>query len=243
MPDYNCPRCGYTTGRKSHILRHINRKIPCQGIIEDIEVGNLGNVIIKKAKKKAKIHRQNQKKKKDLIKENKELKEENERLRNQTIQTQNIQTQNNNTHNNTQNITINITPWRDPNCEYLKDKDYVHCINRMIMSVPTLIKKIHFNPEHPENHNIYISNIRNNLAMSYDGKKWNTCNQDKLIKNLIKDNEYILEEWLENGEDKFPKEMEKFEKYIIHKEDDTVIDDIKEEIKLLLYNNRTMVKN
>ena len=46
---------------------------------------------------------------------------------------------------------------------------------------------------------------------------------------------------MENGEDKYPKQMDKFEKYLKLKEDDKVVNDIKEEIKHLLYNNRNMI--
>ena len=69
------------------------------------------------------------------------------------------------------------------------------------LCIPHLIKKIHFNPAKPENHNIYISNIKNNYVMLYDGIKWNLRNRDETIINLIDDKESIveqkLEEWVE----------------------------------------------
>ena len=49
------------------------------------------------------------------------------------------------------------------------------------MCIPSLIKKIHFNPRKPENHNIYISNIKNKYIMVYDGDKWNLSNQNETI--------------------------------------------------------------
>ena len=48
-----------------------------------------------------------------------------------------------------------------------------------------MIEKIHFNPKKPENHNVYISNIKNKYAMVYDGNKWNLKNQDETIGDLI----------------------------------------------------------
>jgi hypothetical protein len=79
MPDYNCPRCGYNTYKKSRILRHINRKIPCKPKLEDVNVKEISNEIINSSvllKKKDLI-----KGNKELIKENKELKEENKELK------------------------------------------------------------------------------------------------------------------------------------------------------------------
>jgi hypothetical protein len=175
-------------------------------------------------------------KKQKLEEEIKLLKEENERLRKES------KTTINNDNRVINVVNININPSNDPNTEFLTDKDYVQCINRMIMSVPNLIKKIHFNPKHPENHNIYISNIRNKMAMTYDGNQWNLNNQENTINKLITDHEYMLEEWLDNGEDRYPKAMDKFKKYLKLKDEDGVKDTVKEEIKLLLYNNRNMIK-
>ena len=41
---------------------------------------------------------------------------------------------------------------------------------------------------------------------------------------------------------KYPAIMKKFERYIDKKENDVVIDKIKEEIKLMLFNNRNIIK-
>ena len=42
-----------------------------------------------------------------------------------------------------------------------------------------LTEAIHFNPDHPEFHNVYIPNINNSYAMIYDGKDW------KLVQKMI----------------------------------------------------------
>ena len=51
-----------------------------------------------------------------------------------------------------------------------------------------------------------------------------------------------MEEWIENGKD-FPDIMRKFNRYLEKKEQDEVINKIKNEIKLILYNNREVVSN
>ena len=50
-----------------------------------------------------------------------------------------------------------------------------------------------------------------------------------------------LEEWIENGNN-FPEIMKKFNRYLEKKEHDVVLNKIKEEIKLILYNNRSLIK-
>ena len=67
-------------------------------------------------------------------------------------------------------------------------------VNRSNMCIPNLIKKIHFDPKRPENHNIYISNIKNKYVMIYDRDKWILHNQDETIDDLIDTNEFVLEQ-------------------------------------------------
>jgi hypothetical protein len=235
---YVCPRCGYKTNNITNIKSHLNRKRVCKPKLKNINLDDQILYILEGVKVPKEFEHRSYKNK-ILKEENERLREENERLKNKpTTVINNV----NNVNNDNRVVNVNITlPHRDSNYEFLTDKDYIHCINRMIMSVPNLIRRIHFNPAHPENHNICIKNLRNKLVMEYDGKQWNICGEDKAIDKLITDHEYILEEWLENGEDKYPKQMDKFEKYLKLKEDDKVVNDIKEEIKHLLYNNRNMI--
>ena len=235
MVQYNCPRCFYSTDRKSSIEKHINRLKLCKLRGEDLNPKDFRDDILKNNNKiKGRINN-NKYENNDLEEENRQLRKENRELkmRGKTI---------NNTTNNTVNINITL-PFDKTNYDFLTEKDFNQCINRMIMSVPNLIKKIHFNPEHPENHNIYISNRNKNKLLQYDGKHWNVVNHKETIDKLINEHEYILEEWLESGEDKFPRAMQKFKKYVsIKKKDDEVDNKIKDEINMMLYNNRKMIK-
>ena len=148
----------------------------------------------------------------------------------------------------TQNIqnNIKILAYKNTDLSHLTDKDYLFCLNRSNMCIPNLIKRIHFDPRKPENNNVYISNIKNKYIMTYDGDKWNLSNQNETIDDLIDTNEVVLEqkleEWIENGKD-YPEIMKKFNRYLEKKEKDDVINKIKDEIKLLLYNNRKVVND
>jgi hypothetical protein len=149
------------------------------------------------------------------------------------------------TQNNIQN-NIKILAYKNTDLSHLTDRDYLQCLNRSNMVIPNLIKRIHFDPKKPENHNIYISNIRKKYIMVYDGIKWILHNQNEAIDNLIDTNEIVieqkLEEWIENGKD-YPDIMRKFNRYLEKKEQDEVINKIKNEIKLILYNNREVINN
>ena len=110
-------------------------------------------------------------------------------------------------------------------------------------SVPTLIEKTHFDPLRPENKNIYISNIKQNFIMVYNGHKWILNNKDEKLDELYENSSNILEDKIENWEAnkyKYDKvAVEKFYKFLDNKDKDNVKNEIKDEIKLILYNNKT----
>ena len=80
--------------------------------------------------------------------------------------------------------------------------------------------------------------------MIYMNNKWKVKNRDETILRMIDDKQILLEkkiqEWVEGGI-QYPKLMAKFSRYIEKREESDVINAIKEEIKLLLYNSRNMV--
>ena len=151
------------------------------------------------------------------------------------------------TNNNIGTINNNniLLSHHDTSIDHLTDRDYMGCINRVINCIPQLIEKVHFDPKIPQNHNIYISNIKNGYALVYNGSKWMLTDRNRAITDLIYDGERMvydkLDEWSEQGNKIHPIAMEKFNRYLDKKEDDQILNDIKNSIKLTLFNNRDMV--
>ena len=52
--------------------------------------------------------------------------------------------------------TIIVNNFGNENLEYLTDKNYHNFLNLPTNGIPKMIEYIHFNPKHPENHNIRI---------------------------------------------------------------------------------------
>ena len=150
------------------------------------------------------------------------------------------------TNNNITNIQNNfkLLNYKETDISHLTENDYVRCLEHYNFCVPHLIRKIHFNPKKPENHNIYISNLKNSYVMVYMNNKWKVKNRDETISRMIDDKQVMLEkkiqEWVESGI-QYPKVMAKFSRYIEKREQNDVINAIKEDIKLMLYNNRNMI--
>jgi hypothetical protein len=143
-----------------------------------------------------------------------------------------------NTTNNIQNIQL--LAYKDTDISHLTDKDYSYCLNRTNHCVKHLIEKVHFNPAKPENMNIHISNMKDKYIMIYDGSQWNIADRRRELDNLYEEKEMMLEDWLESNPDKVLRD--KFMKYLNNKEDDECLNQIKEEIKMMLYNKQTLYK-
>jgi hypothetical protein len=143
-----------------------------------------------------------------------------------------------NTTNNIQNIQL--LPYRDTDTSHLTEKDYRECFNHRNHCVKHMIEKVHFNPSKPENMNIHISNMKDKYIMIYDGFQWNIADRKREIDYLYDEKEMMLEEWLESNPDKVLRD--KFMKYLNNKEDDECVNQIKEEIKMMLYNKQSVYK-
>ena len=145
-----------------------------------------------------------------------------------------------NIQNNIKLLAYNKTDISD-----LTEKDFIRCFNHNNMCVPHLLKRIHFNRKKPENHNVFLSNLKSGYIMLYDGKQWNTYNRDEVIDDMFDEKHDILEqkyeEWVDVGKD-YPIIYYKFRRYLEKMNNDVVMKKIKDEMKLVLYNNRNIVK-
>jgi hypothetical protein len=160
--------------------------------------------------------------------------------------TQTIMGNNNTTTtNNTNNITVNILPYEQTDISHLTDRDYQRAFNRASMCVPQILEKIHFDPEQPQNHNVYISSMNNKYIKLHDGERWNLRDREETLEDLFADAEYMLENkletWQEDEDPKSERATKKFEIYLKVKETETLYNKIKQELKLLLFNNRSLI--
>ena len=142
---------------------------------------------------------------------------------------------NNNTINN-----ITLLAYRNTDVSHLTTEDYMGFYKRVNHCVKQMIEKIHFNPEKPENMNIYISNMKDKYMTIYDGQNWNLANKNIEMSRLYEEKEQMLEEWLESNPN--PLLKEKFTRYLSNKESDECFQHIMEEIKLMMYNKAGLVR-
>jgi hypothetical protein len=99
---------------------------------------------------------------------------------------------------------------------------------------------IHFNPKYPEFHNVYISSMKNKYAMMYDGDDWNLIKKNVLIDKIYSKNKNYIEENLDDFYNSLSKSQKNALRRWIDIDDDVDnrIKEIKDSIKMLLYNKR-----
>jgi ElaB/YqjD/DUF883 family membrane-anchored ribosome-binding protein len=224
-PEFSCKYCGQVYKHKSSIYKHI--KYNCtQNKDEDLkELVRLLNLQLDQKEQEMEMQR------KQIECQTKQI----DKLMNKLEIHGSF-----NTTNNIQN-NIQLLAYKDTDLSHLTEKDYMFCIKKVNFCVKNLIEKIHFNPDKPENMNIYISNLKDKYLMMYENGNWNIKHKSELD-SLYQEKEMLLEEWINEEQDKYPELKEKFIKYLNNKENDETLNMIKEEIKIMMYNNKKVLK-
>lgn len=232
MSNFKCSKCGYNSDRKSNVKTHIDRlcknseilvvvsEIKCEYCEKQLTLKSNYNRHLKICKVK----------KAGLEEEVKILKEKlviAEALANKpTIGTQNNQ------------FNIILKAYNNPNLQDI-EKHLKTSVKKIFMAVPTLVEKIHFNEEKPENHNLVIKNARAKLAKVFNGKKWKTIDEEQLLDELVDTYESLLIEYSNENGSKYTEKMDKIK---TRDSEEKVYDDMKVEVKKVLYDNRDMIK-
>jgi hypothetical protein len=244
---YKCSQCNYISNQRSNIISHINKKKKCsEGIKEILEVPYNINCEFCKGKfscdKSLKRHIKNGCTQQVLIKEAKikELEEKVKELERSQIKNTNIIIHNRKTDN------IVVVNYEDTKLDHIKDNIYDQIIKNeeTYQIIPKFIKYVHFNSEIPENHNISISNRnKHNKHMNiFKNGQWEIIDKNTEIDNIINDRETNINDWICKKKDEYPEAAEIFNDYLEQKDDEDTAKLIKEEVELVLYNNRNLVK-
>ena len=153
-------------------------------------------------------------------------------------------TTNNNTTNTnnieTQNINIIINAFGNENTDYIDDKAILACIGRVYKSIPSLLEKIHFDPKHPENHNIKITNKKLPYAsVMGNNQKWKTVDRKDAIETMVLNGYNMLDEKYTENKEKIPvQKQQNFEGFQskFESEDKELIKQIKTEVDMMVLN-------
>jgi hypothetical protein len=144
--------------------------------------------------------------------------------------------------NNTINNNIVLIGYGKEDISKIQKIELVKGMKSGFYATVELLDAVHFNPNYPEFHNVYISSMKNKYAMMYDGSNWTLVMKDDLIDKLYSDKRNYIEENLDDFIDSLTTSQKKaLDRWMDTGDDHGKIKQIKNKIKLLLYNKRDMV--
>ena len=232
---FTCEWCTKSFSQSSSLISHQKR---CEMLSNNLNLHTNEQKIIQNKNTQIQIQ-ENQIKEQQLQIEN--LQRQVSLLFDKVITTNHIHNQNN---IETQNIIV-VNSFGNENIDYLTDKTVCRIIQTApFESVPQLIEKIHFDPDHPENHNIKITNKKMNYAEIIKNNKWVTANKKEVIDNVIQNSYHLLDEkFIDNKDTITQKRQERFENFQekFQEEDEEIMKNIKNQVDLILINGTNNV--
>jgi transposase-like protein len=195
----------------------------------------------------------------DLKKQVAFLLNEKGRIHYKTLQKINNQLTNVN-NNNINNGVINNTYVKFGNMEYekiLNPKQIRNILNKKYTCLEESIKQIHFNKDFPEYNNVFITNMRDNLAYVFNGDKFISIRKNEMLNDLIDQHTNEINISLEKNKNKITQQtieiienlidkLNNNENKFIDNNNNKTFDTYKayktEVLKLLVYNNSNKKK-
>ena len=234
MVKYNCDTCKKVFDKKCNYETHINRKYKCEPKILLNESDNdkikeeIKESLRKEFDDKLEAQKLEMKKIVAQLLEQLAVEKEKNKVINNNVTINNA----NNIQNNVQNNnTIKLNPYRKEDLSHITDQEYNRLLSLGYGSVPSFVKKIHFNDEKPENHNILLSRADCNDIYVYNNEnEWECKDKNIVIEQIISDKTNIL---YNKRLDKDDKKSYKFDNYFesFESEDKKKMKDVTESVK------------
>ncbi len=137
-----------------------------------------------------------------------------------------------------------LHPYDCSDFSLITQQQYMHLSGRCLSKIPILITKLNFSEDKPQNHNMYISNINSKYVHVFYGEKWILMFKDEFLDKILDIYEYEMY-YLESDPElqkKYSNIKGNIDRYnyltSIDKDKDKINNKIKEDIALLLFNNR-----
>ena len=203
---FSCHKCGKAYTRKYNLKKHIecnkncdeqninkiylNGKIRyyCKYCDKDYCRNNYLNVHIEKEHKL------------ELINELEVLKKEVETLKTQKSVPQinninhtnnidntqiSIENMNNITNNNNNQVLVQVNAFQQSNMDHIDENLAYKAFINLFHYLPQILAETNFNPDHPENHNLYLKNVKNKIYKVFDGLGFQEVSENIFFKHFI----------------------------------------------------------
>ena len=184
---FECKKCGNKYTRKHNLNYHTNKYPMCDVIVKKhtckyCDKGYCRNDYLNKHIEK--MHNN------ILLQELQELKSEVKELKasmnsgQQLIHIDNSTNITNNIDNST-NITLNVNAFQRTSMDHLDEKLAYKAFVNLFHYLPYILSEITFNKDHPENHNVYLKNVKNKIYKVFDGLGFQEVSENIFFKHFI----------------------------------------------------------
>lgn len=232
--EHRCGKCKKSFARIYNLNRHIANK----SCYTEQDKPILDRLL----KEFAEFKKANEK----LAKENKELKNEIKKITIQNGQNVSIVSNNKNSnivnannHHNTNSNNIIVVNYGKEDMGKIDEADILRCMRMGFQSATQMTELTHFNQKYPENHNIYISSLKDKYAMIYRDGGWQTVIEKEAIHQLYNSKRDYIEDNMEGFFDQLLDSQKKSLRRWLDTDDcSEQIKNIKNNIRLVLYNKR-----
>jgi len=189
----SCERCGYKTSLKYNLKRHYQSKTACKNTFSDKPVAELLADLDNLPRGAKQFHRKNKSTKSkfdpiDIEKMKEELKRE---LKEEMKMGP--------TYDNSVTVNVNfigqLRPFGQENTEYITPENICKLLTRDQKGRCTpanLLKVIHFNKNHPENHNLLNTSIQSKYVSVFDGTHFVVKSKKDVLFSLLESHEVLL---------------------------------------------------
>ena len=150
---------------------------------------------------------------------------------------------NNTTNNNTQNIVI-VNNYGKENTDYLTAEKIAKLLDRPYDSIQDLIKMLHFNADHPENHNVKITNKKEQFALVWNDPIWELRKKKSVVKDMVDKGYMMIDTTHDEVSYDTNKTNKKYVKFQTNFEDDStnIKDKIEEETEIVIFNESKKIE-
>jgi hypothetical protein len=263
-----CQRCGYQSELKANLKKHLQKKKVCKNTLsssktpqqllielyppEKINPSHVCMCGNKYSHLSALYRHRNTCEKYLHLKESEILTEKIQQLEKQiSYQTINNNcTTNINSNNTTTNNTIIVNNFGFENISYLTPEFIEKCTCFLSIGLKSMVKAIHLNKHHPENHNIKVTNIKSPYIPVLLNQKWILKDKKEALHLLIEKTSDILRCHFEENRDQIKEKYNSYKRDAIEcyherleKEDKELWKKLTKEIYLLFVNEKDIFKS
>ena len=230
---FKCKYCGNCFSFESSLSRHVNHT--CKKRESEEDADSERDELLKKFTEMQENHMR-------MMDRINKLENENKKLKSQTVPSTINNGIVNNYNGDVNNITVNVVPFGKEDLSKISKNDLLKVFRSGFNSALQLTETTHFNPKYPEYHNVYISNMKNKYAMTYDGSDWALVMKDELIDKMYnKKRDYIEDNMDDFYNSLMPSQINALHRWLNVDDDHHYVQKVKNDMKLMLYNKRKMV--